>query len=248
MLTLSSDFAIGNGSTFLAKVRTTLRFESASTRPGITWVKGRNGVGKSTLFRTLCGLQKPHAGTIEWHHPPAPAITFVAEELDFIGTFTIQDLISVFDCETLISKNANNSSITEPFVIHLQKIVSSSPLPKFVSSAPKFLSALQWDLPLNKPFQKLSFGTKQKVRFLCALLSAPQTELMILDEPLLGLDIESRQSALAFLKFYCAENKKRILLSGHESDLPSDLYDSILEIHEGDIRFVPTLNPSATIA
>lgn len=65
----------------------------------ITWIRGPNGIGKSTLLRTLSGLLPPHAGSI---HSPKLAVYF-GHQLGLLGTLTLRDHLNFWEKSTLFS-------------------------------------------------------------------------------------------------------------------------------------------------
>ena len=86
----------------------------------------------------------------------------------------------------------------------------------------KFLAHCgQFDLPLNKKIKEFSTGMKAKLKIIVAM--SHNANLLILDEPTVGLDVIARDELLNLLRNYMEEDDNRsILISYHiSSDLES---------------------------
>lgn len=89
-------------------------------------------------------------------------------------------------------------------------------------------------LSTNKKIKEFSTGMKAKLRVLTAITH--KAELLILDEPTAGLDVEARNEILDLLREYVAENEKRtILISSHIATDLESLCDDIYLIHDGKL-------------
>ncbi len=135
---------------------------------------GLNGSGKSTMLKLLVGLLKPDAGdaTIDghagWSLPDAVKanLGYVDQEPAFYPWLPARFLFQYL------------GSFYETWDTRLLDRL-----------------AAEWDVPLDKPFGKLSPGNRQKVALMAAL--APRPGLLLLDEPVSALDPAARR---AFLK------------------------------------------------
>ena len=143
--------------------------------PGaVVGLLGRNGSGKSTMLKLLVGLLKPDAGdaTIDghggWSLPDAVKanLGYVDQEPAFYPWLPARFLFQYL------------GSFYERWDTRLLDRL-----------------AAEWDVPLDKPFGKLSPGNRQKVALMAAL--APRPGLLLLDEPVSALDPAARR---AFLK------------------------------------------------
>ena len=143
----------------------------------LTTVVGPNGAGKSTLLRALLG-EVPHTGAI--HFSPifgpgreeAPAVGYVPQTLDFdrFSPFSVCDLFA--------------ASLSQfPVLFGCRKDVRSS-----AQSALQNVDA--GDL-LDRRLGKLSGGELQRV--LLALSLTPLPNLLLLDEPISGIDLPGRE-------------------------------------------------------
>lgn len=95
------------------------------------------------------------------------------------------------------------------------------------------IRTLEIDKLLDKQFKNLSGGQQQKVMLTISLLSEP--DIIILDEPVVGVDIHSQKRFYELLKNL---NKKRgltILFVTHDTGMISNYFSKILCIHDGSV-------------
>jgi len=176
---------------------------------------GANGIGKSTLLRTLTNVQNPLNGDI-----------FINSKS--ISDFQSEDLakaLSLVLTEQIASKNL---SVFELVALGRQ------PYTNWVGSLTEndinsILASLKQtnieDLKHKKCFE-LSDGQLQKVMIARAL--AQDTDLIILDEPTTHLDMYHKAYILKLLQKLAKETNKTILFSSHEIDLAIQLCDKMI--------------------
>ncbi|GAB5399906.1 MAG: ABC transporter ATP-binding protein [Aureisphaera sp.] len=176
---------------------------------------GANGVGKSTLLRTLCGMQPALEGTIY----------VVGESLHSLSPGILATQLSVVLTEPPSSKNL---SVLE--FITLGRQPHTNWLGRL---SEKDKEMILWsleqtdtlDLKDRKCFE-LSDGQLQRVAIARAL--AQDTPIIILDEPTTHLDLYHRAYVLKLLKRLAHETGKTILFSTHEIDLAIQLTDKMM--------------------
>ncbi len=182
---------------------------------------GANGIGKSTLLRTLAGMQTPLTGEIE----------IGSKELSKYHPLELAGVLSVVLTEPPSSKNL---SVLE--FVSLGRQPHTNWLGQL---SPKDKETIQWaldhtdtsSLAQRKCFE-LSDGQMQRVAIARAL--AQDTPLIILDEPTTHLDLYHRAYVLKLLKKLASETNKTILFSTHEIDLAIQLSDKMMVLtHEG---------------
>lgn len=175
---------------------------------------GPNGVGKSTLIRTICGNQKALAGDI----------TIANQPLNDLNKSQLARLISVVLTDRI---NAGNLSVKELIALgrypYLGWTVSFSKEDKDQIDQAIALTNTK-DL-VNKKVFELSDGQLQKVMIARALCQ--DTPIIILDEPTAHLDLNNRVEVINMLSDLAKKSGKTILMATHELDLALQSADRI---------------------
>lgn len=176
---------------------------------------GVNGVGKSTLLRTLTNVQNGLSGEI-----------FINDKN--IKQYTPLDLAKVLSLvltEHIMSKNLSVFELValgrQPYTNWVGNLHESDVT---IINTAITLTDIS-DLKYKKCFE-LSDGQLQKVMIARAL--AQDTDLIILDEPTTHLDIYHKVSTLKLLQKLAKETQKTILFSSHEIDLAIQLCDKLI--------------------
>lgn len=183
---------------------------------------GKNGIGKSTLLRTLSKVQKPLEGNIEINQKNIEKYSFqeLATSLSLVLTERLpQSQLTVFE---LIALGR------QPYTNWIDNLSS------------KDIEKVNWAIEQtdinhlkNKCFYELSDGQLQRVLIARAL--AQDTEIIILDEPTAHLDIHHTFKIFSLLKTLVKTTKKTILISTHEVNLAIQLADEFILLSEKQI-------------
>jgi iron complex transport system ATP-binding protein len=177
-------------------------------------VIGRNGIGKSTLLRTIGRLQKPLNGSVlikgnEINHFTkqdfARLVSFVSTEIIRISNFRIFDLVSLgrFPYTGWIGKlgkndyNIVNESICQVGIADLK----------------------------HKLINEVSDGERQRAMIARAL--AQDTEIIVLDEPTAFLDLPSKYEIIRLLNELTVNKGKTIIFSSHDLNITLQEADKI---------------------
>ena len=182
---------------------------------------GANGIGKSTLLRTLCGIQKPISGTVSLNEKDIQSFEplALAQNLSLVLTEKLPPSnLTVFE---LIALGR------QPYTNWLGKL-SEEDLEK-VNQA---ILLTQIEHLSNKKHFEISDGQLQKVLIARAL--AQDTPLIILDEPTTHLDLLHKVSVFKLLKKLSQETNKCILFSTHDIDLAIQLSDEMIVMTENN--------------
>lgn len=180
---------------------------------------GANGIGKSTLLRTLSGMQRSIEGSVLIH----------GKKLQSYHPIELATLLSVVLTEAPTSKNL---SVLE--FVSLGRQPHTNWMGNLsITDKEKVVSALTqtdiMDLKHRHCFE-LSDGQMQRVAIARAL--AQDTSIILLDEPTTHLDLYHRANILKLLKKLTHETGKTILFSTHEIDLAIQLSDKMILMTE----------------
>ena len=184
---------------------------------------GGNGIGKSTLLRTITGIQKPLAGTVmlnekEIHNYESLAL---AQNLSLVLTEKLPPSnLSVFE---LIALGR------QPYTNWLGKL-SAEDLEKINQA----ITLTHVEHLIDKKHHEISDGQLQIVLIARAL--AQDTPLIILDEPTTHLDLFHKVSVFKLLKKLSQETNKCILFSTHDIDLAIQLSDEMIVMTESSVE------------
>jgi ABC-2 type transport system ATP-binding protein len=173
---------------------------------------GRNGTGKSTLLRMLCGLLFPVQGSVQVDgQTPGKRQPSFLQELFFIPEeFVLPDIkVAAFE--------KNNA----PFYPLFDTLAFSKYLGEFA-------------IPTQLKLQAMSYGQQKKV--LIAFGLACNTRVLLMDEPTNGLDIVSKSQFRKIIAGVMTDDKY-ILISTHQVKDLENLIDNVLVIDEGNLLF-----------
>jgi len=172
---------------------------------------GQNGVGKSTLIRTLAGFQRPLSGSI----------SLGGIELTKLDAKAISKKLGVVLTE---KPTALNLSVLE--LISLGRHPYSGWLGQLkkedVAKIEEAIEQTQIHHILNKRLFELSDGQLQKV--MIARVLAQDTDVILLDEPTSHLDLRNKIDVLDLLK-KISQSGKAVLISTHEISLSAKVCD-----------------------
>jgi iron complex transport system ATP-binding protein len=176
---------------------------------------GANGIGKSTLLRTLTNVQQSMSGDVLINN----------KNLNKLNNNELAKALSLVLTEHITSKNL---SVLELVALGRQPytnwIGNLSKHDKVVVNNAIFKTNIE-DIKHKKCYE-LSDGQLQKVMIARAL--AQDTDLIILDEPTTHLDMYHKAYILNLLKSLATETNKTILFSSHEIDLAIQLCDKLI--------------------
>lgn len=167
---------------------------------------GPNGVGKSTLLRTIAGVQKPLAGNIK----------IEAKDQEELSTFELAASISL-----VLTDKINAGNMTGRELVSLGRYPyigwSLSFEKKDLEKIEQAIHDAQVEPYADKLIHELSDGQLQKMMIARALCQ--DTPIMILDEPTAHLDLNNRVSVINLLKNLTRKTGKAVLIATHELDL-----------------------------
>jgi len=203
----TKELAIGYGEKVIAQ-----NLNLTANTNEIICLLGQNGVGKSTLLRTISNLQSRLSGDI------------LIEQND-IRLFDPQELAQVLGIVTTEKIGAANMTVRElvtlgrhPYTNWLGK-VSSTDQEKIEES----IAQCRIDYLVDKKIGDLSDGQRQKA--MIARVLAQDTKIILLDEPTAHLDLINRAEIMRLLSEI--KEKKSIIISTHELPLSMQFADKL---------------------
>ena len=187
----------------------------------ITGLLGRNGAGKSTLMKCVLGLITQYDGYIglngrDIREYTGGIVNYISSLVDvrFFEDMTAYDNMNFL----LLSQKLKRSQRKEMIFETLKKVGLENDSRNKVGS--------------------FSFGMKQRLALAQVFLS--DAELIILDEPFVGLDPVGMEEMKRLLKAYTAKGKT-ILFSSHQLKEVEDLAESIIAIENGCVKYSGSL-------
>jgi ABC-2 type transport system ATP-binding protein len=186
-----------------------------TVRPGeIFGFLGPNGAGKSTTIKLIVGLLRPDAGRIAVEGLDVAAHSIQAKRV----TTYVPDFPAVYE------------RLTGLEYLNFIGDVYGVPKADRLARIEKWLEIFELAPVVTNPIQSYSHGMKQKIVLTAALLPAPR--VMILDEPLVGLDPRAAYQLKDMFREHCDEGKT-LFFSTHIMEVAEKLCDRIGIIHKG---------------
>ncbi len=169
-------------------------------------ITGKNGSGKSTFLKILAGIYKPDSGKIIRN---TRKIGYVPEHFPENVRFKLKEyLLLTASFQGLSKKNIEKELLD-------------------------YINVFQIEEFLDKPLKQCSKGTKQKAGIIQSLLMKP--DVLLLDEPLTGLDSRSQQNFIHHLEKI--SNQTTILFTTHENHMIEKIACQTLMLESGKISF-----------
>ncbi|MDR0804746.1 MAG: ATP-binding cassette domain-containing protein [Oscillospiraceae bacterium] len=187
--------------------------------PGVFALLGSNGAGKTTSMRVILGMLAKESGSVEWDgkplKPASGSVGYLAEERGLYPKYKIGEQLAYFARLKGMPKSAADEAIG------------------------KWLSRLGVEEYRYKIPDQLSKGNQQKIQLACALIADP--ELLILDEPLSGLDPVNSDLFRAVIREQI-DAGKYIIMSSHQMPVVEEFCEHIIIMHRGKTVLQGDLN------
>jgi ABC-2 type transport system ATP-binding protein len=188
---------------------------------------GPNGAGKTTAMRTIFGLVRPDRGVVTWDGKPIDRLTrrrfgYMPEERGLYPKLSVRWQLA--------------------YLGRLHGMERSAAL----AATDHWLELLSLEKRAHSKVRELSHGNQQRVQLIASLLHDP--ELIVLDEPFIGLDPIGAASMAAVLEQMTATGKA-VIFSSHQLDVVEDLCRDVVILHrgrvvlEGSVRELRSVTP-----
>jgi len=183
---------------------------------------GRNGIGKSTLLRTLSKMQPRLAGEIYLEN----------KNIDDYSRIDLAKIISLVLTERIPSSNLTVYELIalgrQPYTNWIGKLLQED-----LDHIKEAINQSHLTELMHDRCDKLSDGQLQRAMICRAL--AQNTNLIILDEPTAHLDVQHKIETFRLLKKLAHELNRAILISTHEIQLATQIADSLWLMTEENI-------------
>ena len=187
--------------------------------PGVFALLGPNGAGKTTSIRRMLGMLSADSGSVTWHGKKFctanESIGYLAEERGLYPKYKIMDQLLYFASLKGMKK------------------------PQAMKALDYWFERLGVQDYRNMRAEQLSKGNQQKIQLIAAL--APDPELLILDEPLSGLDPVNAELFKSVIREEIKKNKY-VIMSSHQMSTIEEFCRGIVILNKGKTVLEGDLN------
>ncbi|HXG50543.1 MAG TPA: ATP-binding cassette domain-containing protein [candidate division Zixibacteria bacterium] len=177
---------------------------------------GPNGSGKTTLMRSILGLLPVLGGSLERRCS--------LSDLGYVPQSTVLDASFPLSAAEIVEMGAYGRLKPSQLMSAAEK-----------QRAAAALEQVGLRRLAGKPFFSLSGGQKQRILIARALMVGPK--LLVLDEPLTGVDQESQKAIIELLQEVNRRDGLAILLCSHDAPLVQSICDRVLCLDHGGMRW-----------
>ena len=174
---------------------------------------GRNGCGKTTFLRGLAGVLRPKAGKIELRD------NLQRKQIGYLPQITVTQKDFPASVEEIVLSAFQGKSLLLPFYGRALR-----------ERANECLALTRTENLRKACFRELSGGQKQRVLLARALCAAER--MLLLDEPVTGLDPESSQNMYNIIKELHEQKKMTIVMVTHDVEASAKYATRILNFNE----------------
>jgi ABC-type polysaccharide/polyol phosphate transport system ATPase subunit len=179
----------------------------------ILGIVGKNGSGKSTLLRAIAGIFSPDEGEVDLH---GHSISLLSIGVGFQNALSGRENIFLSGMLLGFTK--------EQIEEKLDEIIEFSELGTFI----------------DRPVKTYSSGMHSKLAF--SITAILETEIMLIDEVLSVGDAKFQKKSYAKMKSLIDNSDRTVIIVSHNSETLRKLCDSILWIHDGEMKMIGTVD------
>ena len=200
--------------------------------PGVYALLGTNGAGKTTTLRIMLGMLAFDSGEVLWNQKPLNPMKvnlgYLAEERGLYPKYTLIDQLLYF----AKLKNVPKEEAKKRIRYWAQRLE----VEEYIYAQPQAKGKKK---PKEKTADQLSKGNQQKIQLMAALLSEP--ELIVLDEPLSGLDPVNSDLFKSIIK-ELMEKDIYLIMSSHQMETIEEFSSNITILNRGNAVLQGDLN------
>lgn len=208
---------------------------SLEIQPGrITSVIGPNGAGKTSLLNCISGFYHPSSGEIMFgdrrltrsspHQVSSMGIARAFQNIELFRGMTVLDNL-------LLARHRNLKYNLMHAVFFLGQTARQEALNRqYVEDVIDFMELEQYR---KKTVGSLSYGIQKRVEVARALTLGP--ELLLLDEPMAGMNVEEKEDIVRFIMDILKERKITVVLVEHDMGVVMDISDYIYVLDFGEL-------------
>ena len=163
---------------------------------------GSNGAGKTTLVKIIEGALQPNEGTVKWYFNKNDSLNSMSQENILIPTLKVKEQIILTAAITKVDSKQRINYLLDQFKLSSQQ---------------------------NTIIAKLSGGQKRRLSLLLSVLR--QSKLLILDEPTVGMDLES----IDYFWHFIEKVSGSILVITHDFNQIDKFFSRVLLLKDGQI-------------
>lgn len=209
----------------------------------ITALIGPNGAGKTTLFNLLTGFDVPDSGSWSFNGTPLAKVpAYKVARLGMVRTFQLTKVLAKL---TVIEnmRLGSTGQLGEKFFPAIFKTLWRGQEDEITERADELLVRFKLDAKREDFAGSLSGGQRKLLEMARALMVDP--ELIMLDEPMAGVNPALKQSLLGHVKSLRDEGRT-VLFVEHDMDMVRDISDWVIVMAQGQI--VAEGTPEAVMA
>ncbi len=187
-------------------------------RGSVVGLLGPNGAGKTTTIKSILGMVLPDEGSVRIH-----------------GIDVYDEPRRAYAHVDAMLEGARNDywRLTVRENLRYFSTIGGVDPDSIVDRHERLLEKLDLADAADQPVRSLSRGMKQKVSLASVLAS--EADVVFLDEPTLGLDVESSLTLRRELRRIVAERNLTVVVSSHDMDVIEDICDRVVIMNEGRV-------------
>lgn len=185
---------------------------------------GPNGAGKSTTIKILSGILQPTCGSVKICD--IEPYNKRRQHAKNIGVIFGQRSQLWWDIPAIDSLN---------LLSYMYKIDRDT----YNKRIKDFDDFLEFGDFINKPVRQLSLGERMRIDFAAALIHSP--DILLLDEPTIGMDVVAKDRVREFVKWINAEKHVTVLLTSHDMQDIQEICNRVIMIDKGTIHYDGTM-------